>query len=141
MIKDKYTIEEVSLMSGLTTRTIRNYLKDGLVHASKEDGKWVFTIDEFTNMLASNYVRAAVKAKINAPVFDFLADEKKKTDSVCMAIDRIMSEEEAIPFIERLCSLQEEIGGIDMRLEKRADHVRIILSGAEPKVRALYVQL
>lgn len=50
MIKDNYSIEEVSMMSGLTTRTIRNYLKEGLVQAAKEDGKWVFTVDEFTDI-------------------------------------------------------------------------------------------
>lgn len=31
MLKDKYSIDEVSMMSGLTTRTIRNYLKDAHV--------------------------------------------------------------------------------------------------------------
>lgn len=141
MIKDKYSIEEVSMMSGLTTRTIRNYLKDGLVYATKEDGKWVFTLNEFTEMLSSSYVSAAIKAKNKAPIFDFLADEKKKNDSVCIVIDRILGEEETVPFISKVCSLQPEAGNVEMRLEKKDDNIRIVLTGPESVVKAIYLQL
>lgn len=141
MINDKYSIDEVSMMSGLTTRTIRNYLKDGLVHASKENGKWVFTMDEFTDMLSSSYVSAAIKAKNSAPIFDFLADEKKKNNSVCMVIDRILSEEETEAFISKVCSLQAKAGDVDMRLKKKGDNTRIILTGHESAVKSMYLQL
>lgn len=43
MKKDRYTISEIAKMSGLTTRTIRNYLADGQVHGEKRDGKWEFS--------------------------------------------------------------------------------------------------
>lgn len=141
MIKDKYSIEEVSMMSGLTTRTIRNYLKEGLVQAAKEDGKWVFTVDDFTDMLSNSYVSAAVKAKNNAPVFDFLANERKKSDSVCMVIDRILGEEETVSFISKVCSLQSVAGNVEMRLEKKGGNIRVVLAGAESAVREMYLKL
>ena len=140
-MKDKYSIEDVSKMSGLTTRTIRNYLKDGLVHATKEDGKWVFTSDEYLDMLSNSYILAAIKTKNNAQVFDFLADEKKKSDSVCLVIDRIVSEEETEAFVSKVCSLQSEADGVEMRLKKKGANVRIILTGPEAAVKTMYLRL
>lgn len=141
MIKDKYSIIEVSKMCGLTTRTIRNYLKDGLVHAVKENEKWYFTVDDFTDMLSNSFVSPAVKAKNNAPVFDFLADDKKQNDSVCMVIDRILSEEETVQFISKVCSLQAAAGDVEMRLEKKENNIRIVLTGPESAVKEMYLQL
>ena len=141
MMKDKYSIEDVSKMSGLTTRTIRNYLKDGLAHAAKEDGKWVFTSDEFVDMLSNNYISAAIKAKNNAPIFDFLADEKKKSNSICMVIDRVLSEEETETLISTVCSLQAEADGVEMRLKKDNGNIRIILTGPEAAIKTMYLQL
>ena len=140
-MKDKYSIEDVSKMSGLTTRTIRNYLKDGLVHATKEDGKWVFTSDEYLDMLSNSYILAAIKTKNNAQVFDFLADEKKKSDSVCLVIDRILSEEETESFVSKVCSLQSESDCVEMSLKKKGANVRIILTGPEAAVKTMYLRL
>lgn len=141
MFKDRYSIEEVSRMSGLTTRTIRNYLKDGIVHGTKEDGKWFFDTEDFTKMLESSYVSAAIKAKNNAPVLDFLNEDKKNKDSVCMVIDRIIDEDKSNAFIEDLCLLQCEAEGVEMRLEKKGQHIRIILTGIEAGVREIYMKI
>jgi len=141
MIKDKYSITEVSKMSGLTTRTIRNYLKDGFVHAVKENDKWVFTEDDFTDMISNIYVSPAIKAKNNAPIFDFVADHKKENNSVCMVIDRILNEEDTVQFISKVCSLQSAAGDVEMRFEKKEKNIRIILIGPEAEVKAMYLQL
>ena len=41
---DKYfTVEEVAVITGLTSRTIRNYLKNGTLTGRKLGGQWRFT--------------------------------------------------------------------------------------------------
>ena len=137
-MKDKYSIDEVSLMSGLTTRTIRNYLKDGQITAEKEDGKWAFSAEDFTGMLSNPYVRAAIKAKNNAPVFDFIADDKKGTDSACLIIDRVLDEKDESALIERLCELAQNEAGLKMRFDKSGTHLRIILTGKEKSVLKIF---
>lgn len=42
-----YTINEVATMTGLTTRTIRNYLKSGLINGQKVNGVWLFSSEDF----------------------------------------------------------------------------------------------
>lgn len=139
-MKEKYSIDEVSLMSGLTTRTIRNYLKDGQITAEKEDGKWAFSIENFTAMLSNPYVRAAIKVKNNAPVFDFIADDKKDTDSACLIIDRVLDEknESALILIEKLCEITKNEAGLEMRLDKSDTHLRISLTGKEESVLKIF---
>ena len=137
-MKDKYSIDEVSLMSGLTTRTIRNYLKDGQITAEKEDGKWAFSAEDFTGMLSNPYVREAIKAKNNAPVFDFIADDKKDTDSACLVLDRVLDEKDESALIEKLCELAQNEAGIQMRFDKSGTHLRIILIGKEKSVLKIF---
>lgn len=137
-MKDKYSIEEVSLMSGLTTRTIRNYLKDGQITAEKEDGKWAFSVEDFQAMLSNPYAKAAIKAKNNALVYDFLSDEKKDTDSACLIIDRVVDESNMEAFVEKLCELDQNEAGLEIRLNKSGTHLRIILTGKEESVLKIF---
>ena len=141
MKKESYTITDIAKMSGLTTRTIRNYLADGQIHGEKKDGKWVFTCDDFTDMLENPYVGPAIKAKNNSLLFDFIKDDKKKVNSTCIIIDRCVDDEAEQVLRERLCKLVDASGDVEFRYRKQEDNVRIILTGREEKVRKLYFEL
>ncbi len=41
-----YTVEDVANRTGLTDRTIRNYLRDGKLKGKKIGGQWRFTVDD-----------------------------------------------------------------------------------------------
>lgn len=141
MIKTTYSINEVSRMTGLTTRTIRNYLGDGTATASKVDGKWVFTQEDFIAMLTNPYIAPAIKAKNNAPVFDFLKADKKTDDEVCMIIDRCIDEDEFEPLICKVCDLIKDVNNVEFRFEKKGKNIRIILAGEEKQVRRIYGEM
>lgn len=140
-LKDTYTINEVAEMTGLTTRTIRNYLNDGHVSGKKVDGKWLFTVEDFAAMLANPYVEQAIKAKKNAPVLDFLSIDKKNRNAMCLIVDRCVSNEEAMCLSEKLCRLLEECSGVDFKLEKKEKNLRIILTGQEEQVKRIYLEM
>ncbi len=141
MLKDAYSIDEVARMTGLTTRTIRNYLNEGQISGKKVDGKWVFTVDNFAAMLKNPYVASAIRAKNNAPVFDFIKAEKKTCNSVCLIIDRCISGDEALRLADNICKMLEEYNGVDFRFEKKNDNVRIILTGVEEQVKRIYFEI
>ena len=141
MKKDIYTINEIAKMSGLTPRTIRNYLADGQIHGDKKDGKWVFTCDDFVDMLENPYVGPAIKAKNNAPLFDFIKDDRKMVNSTCIIIDRCVDGEAEQVLVERLCNLVNAYGGVEFRYMKRNGNIRIILTGREETVRKIYLEL
>ena len=43
---ENYTINDIAMMTGLTTRTIRNYIKLGILNGEKEDGVWRFSAED-----------------------------------------------------------------------------------------------
>ena len=141
MLQDKYSIDEVARMTGLTTRTIRNYLNQGHILGEKIDGKWVFTIDNFVGMLENSYVASAIRAKNNAPVFDFIKADKKPCNSVCLIIDRCVSGDEALRLTDNVCRIIKEYDAVIFRFEKKNDNVRIILTGIEEQVKKIYFEI
>lgn len=141
MIKEEYSINEVATMTGLTTRTIRNYLSAGQIKAGKKDGKWVFSADDFYALLDNPFVEGAIKIKDTIPVMDFLKDEKKKEDSVCLIIDRKVSIKETEALCEKICELQKIDNQTNLRLFKKDDRIRIVLSGSEASVKKIYLEI
>lgn len=72
------TINAVAMMTGLTARTRRNYLKLGLLNGEKENGMWRFTAGDLRDFIAHPSVKPAIQAKNKAVVFDFPAEDTKR---------------------------------------------------------------
>lgn len=70
MEKD-YTINEVAMMTGLTPRTLRNYIKANYLCGKKDDGIWRFSLKEVTDFVLNQNVRPSIQAKSKAIVYDF----------------------------------------------------------------------
>ena len=45
-MEKSYSINDLALMSGFTTRTLRSYLEKGLLKGEKKDGAWSFSPEE-----------------------------------------------------------------------------------------------
>ena len=141
MLKATYSINEVSKMTGLTTRTIRNYLSDGIATASKIDGKWVFSEDNFLAMLENPYIALAIKAKHYAPVFDFLKADKKPGNELCLVIDRCIAESDFEPLVSKVCDLMKDVENVEFRCEKKDTNIRFIFTGDEEQVKRIYLEI
>ena len=84
---EKYNLNQIAMMTGLTTRTLRTYLNMGLLSGKKENNTWTFTEENIENFFNDPNVKQALKAKRNAVVYDFLADTNKKDNRVCIIMD------------------------------------------------------
>lgn len=132
-----YTINEISIMTGLTTRTIRNYLKSGLINGEKINGIWMFSHVDFSDMLANPAIKPSIQAKNNAVVYDFLVDNKKKINKICTIIDLYIDDTESNETSEFFCNTinsLSETGELSFKFEKNGRNVRVILSGTEETV-------
>ncbi len=135
-----YTINEVAIMTGLTTRTIRNYLKSGLIDGEKENGVWTFSNESFCSFLNHPTIKPSLKAKRNSAVYDFLLDDKKKVNKICSILDMRVDDTEANEISEFFCN---EINSnalsefLSFSFEKNGRNVRIILSGSDEIVMEL----
>ena len=130
-----YTLNDLALMTGLTTRTLRNYLKMGVLKGERIEGIWKFTEEEIAEFFENPYVISGIRAKNRAIVFDFLAQNKKQDNEICTILDLHVEQEEAEEISAFFC---EEVGKreekIKLSFEKNGAYVRVILRGYEDSV-------
>lgn len=82
-----YVLSHLTLLTGLTERTLRNYIALGLLSGEKINGMWHFTPEQVEQFLRHSAVRPSILAKQNALVYDFLLEEKKTKCEVCIILD------------------------------------------------------
>ena len=109
-----YSMEDLAAFTGLTDRTLRNYLSEGRLSGSKEEGAWRFSPEDLNGLLQDPGARRAMEANRNGAVYDFLLGEPRE-DRCCVVrdipvpdggeeelrtrlVDRVNREEEPVRF-------------------------------------------
>lgn len=82
-----YVLGHLKLITGLSERTLRNYISIGILNGEKINGMWHFTLEQVDTFLSNPIVKSSVLAKKNALVYDFLLDRKKKNEQCCIILD------------------------------------------------------
>ena len=130
----KYNLNEIAMMTGFSTRTLRNYLNQGLLKGEKVDGAWQFTAEEIDRFFAEPFVKEGLRIKRNGIVFDFLADRSKKAKRACMILDIPVSLKESKTLSDFFCKQMETVSDAVFTFDWSDGNARIILSGAEKSV-------
>jgi len=127
------------MITGLTARTLRNYLRSGLLNGDKIDGMWQFTTENISDFISNPVVKPSIQAKNKAIVFDFLADNCKKENSTCTILDLHISAAESDQISAFFCEQISHINSDTIRFsyERYGANSRIILSGSENAVHKL----
>ena len=133
-----YNLNQVAMITGLTTRTLRNHLNKGILKGEKVDGNWSFTDQELEAYMANPSVRQAIMARSHAVIYDFLANSYKQTNRICTIMDFPVSTEEALGisqfFSREICQHGSDI---EFRFINERHFARFILSGSEDQVKDL----
>lgn len=128
-----YTINDIATMTGLTTRTLRNYIKLGMLDGEKVDGVWQFSLEAVSAFMADKNVQPSIKAKKNGVVYDFMADCRKKINEICTIMDFPVSEAEGMQISNFFCEEvnKAQCGAINFSFEYTGGMARVILKGPE----------
>lgn len=133
-----YNINDLATMTGLSTRTLRNYLKVGVLDGEKIDGVWQFSEEDLGKLFQNPAVAPSIQAKRSALVFDFLADRKKRTNQMCVVLDLAADDEEAQGVSDFFCQAVNDCSaGVQFAFEKIGQNVRVILTGQEECVQEI----
>ena len=135
---DNYlSINHLVLITGLTDRTIRNYISSGILQGEKNNGVWSFSSEQVACFVAHPAVRPSILAKNNSVVYDFLLDSKKATCETCIIMDipGRGKKEIAEYFCYRISN--EDFQNIHFSFDGVAETPRIILSGETADVMRL----
>ena len=82
-----YVLGHLVQFTGLTDRTLRNYISMGILQGEKINGLWHFTPEQVETFVRHPAVQPSILAKKNATVYDFLLDNKKKAHQICIILD------------------------------------------------------
>lgn len=140
-MNDFCTIEDIAAMTGLSTRTVRNYLADGQLEGEKTDGAWRFTPEQFEAFLRQDMVRQSVRAKANGKIYDFLLTRRRKEGAACLIWDwSAEGGEEENRLRERL---MEAVNALELGCAYHFENgcARAILTGPPEKLGKLLTQL
>lgn len=126
-----YLISHLVLMTGLTDRTIRNYISSGILQGEKINGLWHFSTEQVENFVTNPAVRPSILAKQHALVYDFLLENKKDTSETCVILDipGKNKKEVAEYFCYRIST--EDFQNVWFAFDGLADVPRVILKGAQ----------
>ena len=132
-----YLINHLVLFTGLTDRTIRNYISSGILQGEKINGLWHFTPEQVESFISHPAVRPSILAKQNGAVYDFLLDSKKSTCETCMILDIPGGDKKEIAeyFCYRISN--EDFKKVHFSFDGVGSVPRIILKGATAEVLRL----
>lgn len=91
-----WTIGHLAQATGLTDRTIRNYIASGILTGEKVNGLWQFTPEQVDAFVRHPSVRPSILAKKNSIVYDFLLDAKKTGPEACLVLDMPGEDKKAV---------------------------------------------
>lgn len=131
-----YTLGHLTQFTGLTDRTLRTHLSNGILEGEKINGVWHFTPEQLDAFLHHPFVRPSILAKNNAIVSDFLQAPTPSEDRACIILDLPGCDREATAefFCDAICAgdfrdLRFAFDGIETP--------RIILSGPMEQILIL----
>jgi hypothetical protein len=85
-----YTVGDIAQMTSFTTRTIRNYLKNGSLQGIKIGGQWRFTMGNIKRLFDNGKFKSDIMGKNKQEVIDFIEGVNPSiqgTTQVCTIVD------------------------------------------------------
>jgi len=108
-IEKMYSVDDIAEKTCLSTRTIRTFLKEGILTGSKLGGQWRFTEDDVKRFMNNATAMSAVVNDNRQEVIDFLDGVKTSFSGViqiCTIVDLYISKQQSY---EKNDALQELI--------------------------------
>lgn len=130
------------MITSLSTRTIRTYIKNGLLNGSKKDRAWIFSKDEVEKFLHEPFVNQGIQIKNNSIVQDFIDNKQKRVNSVCSIFDYLIKSHEEVELLcdkitEQINSMQYGEINFSFSYDCKTNIARIIISGETELVMSI----
>ena len=136
-MEKKYNLNDLALMTGFTTRTLRNYLLGGILKGEKIDGVWRFSEEDLDAFFKEPFVKEGIRIKRSGVVFDFLAAKGAKTARTCAILDVPADLKEGRAISTFFCDKMNDASDVVFAFDWDKGFCRVILSGDAEQVSAL----
>ena len=132
-----YVINHLVMFTGLTDRTIRSYIASGILQGEKINGLWHFTPEQVDTFVNHPAVRPSILAKNNSMVYDFLLDNKKKKQEMCVILDAPYGDKKLVAEFFYYNISKGDCRNIQFSFDGVTEMARVILKGDATEVLRL----
>ena len=133
-----YTLGHLVMFTGLTDRTLRSYIKFGLLEGEKINGLWHFTPEQVESFITNKAVRPSILAKNNALIYDFILDRKKRAPECVLVLDITDGDRKSVTEFFCYSITNDGYKNINFSLDApRGGYPRVILKGDTDQVMRL----
>ena len=136
-MEKKYNLNDLALMTGFTTRTLRNYLLGGILKGEKIDGVWRFSEEDLDAFFKEPFVKEGIRIKRSGVVFDFLAAKGAKTARTCAILDVPADLKEGRAISTFFCDKMNDASDVVFTFDWDKGVCRVILAGDAEQVAKL----
>lgn len=132
-----YNIAAISMITGLTDRTIRSYISSGLLTGEKINGLWHFTPEQVEAFTAHPAVYPSIRAKNNALVYDFMDSSRRASHETCIILDLPGDDKKAVAEFFCYSINNGAFHNLRFSLDAVKAEPRVILTGDTQEVLSL----
>ena len=133
-MEGKYNLNDLAMMTGFTTRTLRNYMNQGLLKGDKTNGVWLFTTEELDRFFREPFVKEGLRIKRSSVVFDFMAQRARKEARTCVILDVPASPAQGSRISAFFCDRMNDASDAVFTFDMNDGLCRVILAGAAGSV-------
>lgn len=132
-----YVINHLVMFTGLSDRTIRNYISLGILQGEKINGLWHFTPEQVEEFIRHPSVRPSILAKNNGLVYDFILDNKKTKEEICLILDTPCMDKQTVAEYFCYSISNGNFSDIHFSFDGVNENARVILKGDAAQVLKL----
>ncbi len=125
-----YTVNDIADIVGVTTRSIRNYIKSGKLTGRRMGGQWRFTQQDIDNLFQP--VEAAIITAENNSIDDIpeVGDTSHIDENRYEKVNSFLNSEHVQPEgTVRVCAIVDYYCGHRIEAERKAGSLRAIVNG------------
>jgi hypothetical protein len=137
MTKDFYSINELSTISGFTTRSLRNFIQMEFLKGEKFNGEWRFSLEQIEDFFSNPNIKEGIKSKNNSVVYNYLLN-KPENDKICSIVDLNLTPNETKTLSEKICQMiNDSNANVEFKFSAHNGNVRIIIAGEKNFVKQI----
>ena len=137
MTKDFYSINELSTITGFTTRSLRNFIQMEFLKGDKFEGEWRFYPEQIEDFLSNPNIKQGIKSKHNSVVYNHLLNKPQK-DTICSIVDLTLTPNETKTLSEKICQMiNDSNADVEFKFSAHNGNVRIIIAGDKNFVKQI----
>ena len=137
MTKEFYSINELSTISGFTTRSLRNFIQMEFLKGDKFNGEWRFSLEQIEDFFSNPNIKEGIKSKNNSVVYNYLLN-KPENDKICSIVDLNLTPNETKTLSEKICQMiNDSNANVEFKFSAHNGNVRIIIAGEKNFVKQI----